>query len=122
MFLHFDNLKSMGFIVQLLINTLSVMITGFLLQAGVKVDTFITALVVSVVLGVMNTFVKPIITILTLPINFLTLGLFSLIINGLMIMIVSGIVEGFEVTNFLWAVLFSIVLSLVNTVLGSFTK
>ncbi len=120
--MQFDNLKSMGFIIQLLINTLAVMITGFVLQAGVQVDTFITALVVAVVLGVMNTFIKPIITILTLPINFLTLGLFSLIINGLMIMIVSGIVEGFEVTNFLWAILFSIVLSLVNTVLSSFSK
>lgn len=112
----------MGLIVQLLINTLAVMITGFLLQAGVQIDSFMTALVVAIVLGVINTFIKPIISILTLPITFLTLGLFSLIINGLFIMIVSGIVEGFDVTNFLWAILFSIVLSLVNAVLSSFSK
>lgn len=98
------------------------MITGFLLQAGVQIDSFMTALVVAIVLGVINTFIKPIISILTLPITFLTLGLFSLIINGLFIMIVSGIVEGFDVTNFLWAILFSIVLSLVNAVLSSFSK
>lgn len=112
----------MGLLIQLILNTLAVMITGFLLQAGVQIDSFLTALVVAVVLGVINTFIKPIITILTLPITFLTLGLFSLIINGLFIMIVSGIVEGFEVTNFLWAILFSIVLSLVNAVLSSFSK
>ncbi|HRN70459.1 MAG TPA: phage holin family protein [Candidatus Woesebacteria bacterium] len=112
----------MSLIVQLIVNTLAVMITAFLLQSGVQVASFWTALVVAVVLGVINTFIKPIVTLLTLPINFLTLGLFSLIINGLMIMLVGALVEGFEVTNFLWAVLFSIVLSLVNAVLGSFTK
>lgn len=112
----------MSLVIQLLVNTLAVMITAYVLQAGVNVDSFWTALVVAVVLGIVNTFIKPIITVLTLPINFLTLGLFSLIINGLMIMLVGAIVEGFEVTNFLWAVLFSIVLSLVNAVLGSFTK
>lgn len=112
----------MGIIINLLLNTLAVLITAYVLQAGVTVDSFMTAVVVAVVLGIINTFIKPVIQLLALPITFLTLGLFSLIINGLVIMVVGGIVQGFEVTNFLWAILFSIVLSLVNTVLSSFSK
>lgn len=112
----------MGLIVQLLINSVAVAITAYILQTGVQIDSFLTAVIVAVILGVINTFIKPIISLLTLPISILTLGLFSLIINGLMIMIVSALVEGFEVTGFLWAIIFSIVLSLINTVLSSFTK
>ena len=108
----------MGILVTLLINSIAVAITGYLLQGGVKIDSFFTAVVVAVVLGIINTFIKPIITLLTLPITFLTLGLFSLIINGLFIMLASGLVEGFEVTNFWWAIGFSIVLSIVNSLLG----
>ncbi len=112
----------MGLIVQLLINSVAVAITAYILQAGVQIDSFLTAVIVAVILGVINTFIKPIITLFTLPISILTLGLFSLIINGLMIMLVSALVEGFEVTSFLWAIIFSIVLSLINTFLSSLSK
>jgi len=108
----------MGIIVSLLINSLAVAITAYLLQPNVQIDSFLTAVVVAVVLGVINTFIKPIIGLLTLPITLLTLGLFSLIINGLFILIVSGLVEGFTVSNFGWAIVFSIVLSIVNALLG----
>lgn len=111
----------MSIIINLLINAVAVFITAYLLQAGVSVDGFVTALIVAVVLGLVNTFIKPIIHILALPFNIITLGLFSIVINGLMILLVDALVAGFEVQNFLWALLFSFVLSLVNSVLSRFT-
>jgi putative membrane protein len=112
----------MGIIIRILLNMAAVAVTAYLLQSGVKVDSWMTIAVVSVVLGIINMFIKPIVHLIALPINLLTLGLFSLVINGLMIMLASALVPGFEVNGFLWAVLFSIVLSLVSTVLSSFSK
>lgn len=112
----------MGILIRLLINALAVLITSYILQSGVKVDSFFDAVVVAVVLGIINAFIKPIVTILTLPINLLTLGIFSFIINGLFVLLVSRIVPGFEVTGFVWAILFSIVLSLVSALLGLLSK
>lgn len=112
----------MGLIVTLLINSIAVAVTAYVLQPHVQIDSFVTAVIVAIVLGVLNTFIKPIISILALPITVLTLGLFSLIINGLFIAIVGGLVEGFTVESFLWAIVFSIVLSLVNAFLGMFAN
>lgn len=112
----------MGILVKLIINALAVFITSYLLKAGVKIDGFITAFIVAIVLGIINTFIKPIISIFTIPINLLTLGIFSFIINGLFILLVSKVVAGFEVASFLWAVLFSIVLSIVSALLGMLSK
>ncbi len=112
----------MGILVRLLINALAVLITAYILQAGVSVNSFWDAVIVAVVLGIINAFIKPIVTILTLPINLLTLGIFSFIMNGLFVLLVSRIVPGFEVAGFWWAVLFSVVLSLVSALLGMFGK
>jgi len=114
--------KYMGIIVRLLINSLAVAITAYLLSAGVKIDGFFTAVVVAVVLGIINTFIKPIILLFTLPFNLLTLGLFTFVINGVFILLVGRLVAGFDVAGFWWAVLFSIVLALVNAVLNMFSK
>lgn len=103
----------MNFILKLLINGLAVFITGYILQ-GVHIDSFVTALIVAVVLGVINVFLKPILFILTLPVNIMTLGLFTFILNALLIMLTTTIVPGFTVDNFWWALLFSFVLSLIN--------
>ena len=103
----------MNFLLKLLVNGLAVFITGYILQ-GVHIDTFFTALIVAVVLGVINVFLKPILFILTLPVNIMTLGLFTFILNALLIMLTTTLVPGFTVDNFLWALLFSLVLSLVN--------
>lgn len=111
----------MGIIVRILINALAVAITAYLLP-NVQLDSFLTAILVAVVLGVINTFIKPIITILTLPINLLTLGLFTLIINGVFVLLASNIVAGFTVTGFLWAIIFSVVLSIISSILGMFSK
>ncbi|MBE0391701.1 phage holin family protein [Flavobacterium sp. PL002] len=81
------------------------------LMTGVHVANFTTALIVAVVLGLLNIFIKPILVILTLPITFITLGLFLLIINALIIILCDNIVGGFSVDTFFTALLFSIILS-----------
>ncbi len=101
----------------LLINGFAVFIAAYILP-GVSVETFVTALVVAVVLGVINTFIKPLLLLLTLPITIITFGLFALVINGLMVLLASAIVPGFHVENFLWALLFSLVISLVSSLLN----
>lgn len=111
----------MGLILNLLVSGLAVFITAQFLP-GVSVDSFIIAILTAIVLGLINMFIKPIINILTLPINLLTLGLFSFVVNALMILLVSHFVTGFHVNGFIAALLFSIVLSLVNSVLNSLTK
>jgi putative membrane protein len=80
---------------------------------GVTV-TLTGALILAVVLGVINTFIRPGISLLTLPITILTLGIFSLIINALFIMLADWLVAGFKVDGFWWAFLFAVLLSLVN--------
>lgn len=109
-------------VISLLVNALAVAVAAYLLSPNVRLDSFMSAIVVSIIMGLMNTFVKPIITLLTLPINLLTLGLFTFIINGVLILFISGIVDGFHVENFGWAVLFSIVLSVISSLLGIFVK
>lgn len=89
---------------------------------GAHVAGFMTALVVALVLGIINAFLKPVLLILTLPINILTLGLFTFILNALLIMLVSKIVPGFVIDGFLWALVFGIALSISNTFLGLLGK
>lgn len=111
----------MGILINLLINGLAVYVTAHVLP-GVTVDTFMTAIIVSVVLGVVNTFLKPILFVLTLPATILTLGLFTLVINALMVYLVATFVPGFHVYGFWSALFFSLLLSLVSSVLRSLTK
>lgn len=106
----------MNFIVRLLVSGLAVFITAYILP-GVRVDGFVTALLVAVLLGLANAVLKPILTIITLPITILTLGLFSFIINALIILLVSTLVPGFHVDGLLWAVIFGIVLAIVGGIL-----
>ncbi len=110
----------MEFAMNLLISGLAVVVSSYVLP-GVQVDGFLTAIVVAIVLAVVNVFVKPVVEFLTLPLNMLTLGLFSFVINALMILLVAALVPGFHVDGLLWAVVFSIVLSLVGSVLYSMT-
>ena len=109
----------MGILVKLIINAIAVYVTAVLLSAGVKVPDLTTALVVAVALGIINTFVKPVLIMLTLPITMLTLGLFTFVINALIILLVSRLVPGFVVSSFWWALAFGLVLSIVNGVLNS---
>lgn len=111
----------MKLIINLIIKGLAVFITAYLLP-GVTVDSFITAVIVSVVLGIINIIVKPIISLFTLPINVLTLGLFSFVINGLMILLTDRFVSGFFVDGLWTAILFSLVLSGVSWFLNLISK
>jgi putative membrane protein len=114
----------MGIIIRLLLNALSVFATSYILNYfapnSVHLDSFLTAILVAIILGVINWTIKPLIGLLTLPINLVTLGLFSFIINALMIVLVDYLVKGFEVKNFLWALAFSVVLSIINSVVSKF--
>lgn len=103
----------MIFLLRWLISTLAIIITAYLLPA-VIIDSLVAALVAALVLGLINVTLKPLLIILTLPINILTLGLLTLVINALMILLTSWLVPGFQVHGFWWAMLFSVVMSLVN--------
>lgn len=105
-------------LLQLILNTLAVMVAAYVLP-GVKVDGFVTAAVVAVVLGLVNAVVKPILVVLTLPVTIVTLGLFLFVINALMVLLVAKLVPGFAVAGFWWALLFSFVVSLVGSFLYS---
>jgi putative membrane protein len=103
-----------------LISALAILVAAYLVP-GVFVTPF-GALIAAVVLGALNLFIRPILIILTLPINILTLGLFSLVINALLISLTSYLVEGFLVVGFWEAFLFSIVLSIINWVFSLWSR
>lgn len=87
---------------------------------GVHVEGFTAALVVALVLGIINAFLKPVLLLLTLPINIMTLGLFTLFINAALVMLVGVIVPGFLVDSFLWALIFGVILSIANGFVNKF--
>jgi putative membrane protein len=111
----------MKILVKIIISAFAVILTSYLLK-GVKVDGFLTALIVAAVLAVLNNLLKPILIIFTIPITFFTFGLFLLVINAAMIMLTSNIVPGFKVDGFWWALGFSIILSIITGILQSFDK
>ena len=108
----------MNTIIRLLVTALAVMISAYLLP-GVRVKDFVTAIILAIVLALLNLLVKPILIILTLPVTIITLGLFLLVINALIILLASRLVSGFKVDGFFWALIFSLVLTLVNGVMNS---
>jgi putative membrane protein len=123
----------MNFLAKLFISTFAVLITAYFLDGVdignnqfLKVDSpeinkFATAFLVAVVLAFLNTIVKPILTILSLPITFFTLGLFLLVINAFIILFADKLVDGFKVDGFWTALWFSLVLSLVSGILEMFS-
>jgi putative membrane protein len=108
----------MGMLLQWLVSAAAIAITSYLLP-GVKVTGAFAALVTALVLGLINAVLRPLLIVLTLPLNILTLGLFTLVINALLIMLASAIVPGFNVQGFWWALLFGLVLAIVNMILGA---
>ncbi len=108
-------------IVKFIISSLAVYFTAWLLP-GVAIDDYFTALGVALVLGLLNLFVKPILILFTLPATVLTLGLFLLVINAVVILIADKLVTEFRVDGFLWALVFSVVLSFVTGLLERLGK
>jgi len=100
-------------LIHVLVSSLAVFVTARLLP-GVKVDGFGTAIAVAVVLGLVNAFLAPALLLLTLPINILTLGLFTFVIMGGLVMLTARMVPGFHVAGFWWALAFALVLSVIN--------
>ena len=107
----------MSFLFHWLIRALAIVITAYLLP-GVRLSGFFAALVTALVLGLVNTFIKPLLLLLTLPLNILTLGLLTFVINAMLLLLTSALVPGFAVSGFWWALLFSMVLSIINYALG----
>ncbi len=107
-----------------LINALTLIIVANLVP-GFMVDSLYAALITALVLGLVNAVIRPVLLLLTLPINLLSLGLFTFVINAFMILLVSTVVKGFEVTGFgpaLWAAVVLWLISLITNVLFASTK
>lgn len=110
----------MKLLFRILITALLVMGIAYLMK-GVIVDEFTTALTVAIVLGLLNFFVKPLLVLLTLPVTIFTLGLFLLVINAIMILLCDYFIAGFRISSFWTALLFSIVLSLSQSLVYQIT-
>ena len=110
----------MSLLIRLLVTAILVtLLSNFL--GGVSVDGFFTALIVAIVLGLLNLFVKPLLILFTLPVTLLTFGLFLLVINAVIILLCNELVDGFSVANFWSALVFSVLLSLGQTLVFSFS-
>ena len=100
---------------RIIVTAILVMVIAHFMN-GVHVANFTTSLIVAVVLGLLNLFIKPLIVLFTLPVTILTLGLFLLVINALIILLCTEIVSGFSVASFWTALIFSIILSLLQSI------
>ncbi len=107
----------MDIIIRLLVSAVAVMLAAWLLP-GVSIRNFWTAVFVAIILAFLNAFVKPIMVFLTIPFTVFTFGLFLFVINALIILLTSYIIEGFRVEGFWWALLFSLILSLIQYIFG----
>ncbi|MBS1546134.1 MAG: phage holin family protein [Bacteroidetes bacterium] len=106
----------MKLLIRILLSTIAVLVADLLLS-GVHAPDFKTGLLVAIVLGVLNAVLRPILLLLTLPVTVLTLGLFVLVINAAMVLLAAKIVPGFTVNGFWWALAFSVVMWVVQSVL-----
>src|ERR1017187_14305 len=113
----------MNFILKLILSTIAVLITAWLLPSvSIDGNSFFTAFILAVVLAFLNAVLKPILVFLTIPVTILTLGLFYLVINAIIIILAERLVEGFHVRGFFTALLFSIVLSIVSSILDGVAR
>ena len=108
----------MGLFIHMLILSLAVYFTAWLLP-GVSITSYPSAILVAIVLGLLDAFLKPILVFLSFPITIVTFGLFLLVINAIIILIASYLIGSFKVESFWWALLFSIVVSLVSGIMES---
>jgi len=110
-----------GLLIRWLILTAAITVASYLMK-GIEVSGFFSALGAAAILGVLNAFFRPVLILLTLPINILSLGLFTFVINAVLLMMVSGVMDGFRVYGFWSAVFGSLVISLVSWFLSSFVN
>ena len=108
-----------GIIVRWLTLTVAVVITSYLLD-GIHIGGFLSALLAAAMLGILNAFFRPIALLLTLPINILSLGFFTFVINALMLKMASAVISGFDVVGFWTAIFGSLLISIISWLLNSF--
>lgn len=106
----------MSILINLLISALAVYLTAWLLP-GISVKSYWAAIGVAIVIGLLNVLVKPLLTVLTIPVTVITLGLFLFVIDALVVMLASKLLDSFQVNGFWWALLFSIIVSVVTNLL-----
>lgn len=111
----------MNLLIRFLLSGVAVMLTSYLL-GGVHVADYWAALLVAVLVSFANLFVRPILILFTIPITVLTLGLFLLVINSLLILTVDYLVDDFRVDGFWWALAFSLILSVFNSLFTDLTR
>jgi putative membrane protein len=104
----------MNIILRIIITAVVAFALSYILT-GVHIQSFVTALILAIVLGLLNLFIKPILIILTLPITIFTFGLFLFVINAMIILLAAKFVNGFRVDGFWWALLFSLLLSVLTS-------
>lgn len=107
----------MKIILALAVNALALIITGYIVP-GFNIDNLTTALLAAIILGIVNTFIRPILLFLTAPINLLTLGLFTFVVNALMLSLTASIVPGIKIDGFMSSLLAAVVLSIISTALS----
>jgi len=99
------------------INTVAIVLAAYILPA-ISVESWKSALVAGVLLGILNTFVRPIFRLLTLPINVATLGLFVLVTNALILMILDWLMAGLKIDGFLWAIVAAVIIAIVTSIIN----
>ena len=109
----------MGLFVRWLVLTVSIMLTSYLMD-GIQVTGFFSALFAAALLGILNAFFRPILLVLTLPINILTLGLFTFVLNAVLLLTVAGVIPGLAVSGFWSAVFGSLLIGIVSWLMTSF--
>ena len=112
----------MRWIINFLITAVVVYVLSKLLAPHVSINSFTTAIIFAVVLAILNALVKPLIIILTLPLTIITLGLFLLVINVLIVLLADKFVSGIKIDGFLWAFIFGLLLSVITTILNKLEK
>ena len=108
-----------GLMIRWLVLTIAIICASYLLD-GIQVSGFFSAFFAAAILGLLNAFFRPILFLLTLPLNLLTLGLFTFVINAVLLKMSTGVVPGFEVSGFWTAVFGSLLISIVSWILNSF--
>jgi putative membrane protein len=106
-----------SFLLKVIVGAISVFLADFLLM-GVQVSSWLSALVLVIVIILLNFTIKPLLILLTLPLSLLTFGLFLLVINALVVLIAAELTPGFMVDGFWWAMAFALILSVINSMLG----
>jgi putative membrane protein len=108
----------MKFLINTLITAVSILITSYIIS-GIQVANFTTAVIAALVLGIVNFFIRPLMLLVTLPVNIMTLGLFTFVVNALMLALAAAVVDGFSISGPLAAIVGSLIISVVSTVLST---